>query len=243
MTAYLWAAVGFGILAVAAYPVLSYLIDKPEGTHRRASWWRRIRDRRQEERAQDALNLRLIHDISESIARESTGRTSSGMPRTQWPLQPLPPGVEEAADHFHRPEEGASAPLLAPELEHYDDPQVMAYARMGEAAEPGWEDAVEDYAAAMHTGNTEAIADARNGGHAAYADHLYAGDPLDVATPEQVADELVGPLSTPVDTPAPEPEPAPLTDYGPATGSWEAVRDEVLDAIPLVDAVIPKDGA
>ena len=242
MTPYLWAAVGCGVLAVIAYPVLSYLIDKPErprwraqGAHHRPWWWQRHRDRRQAEQDENTKTERLFEDISASISRESTGRTSSGMPRTQWPLQPLPPGVEEAADHFHRP--------LPPEVAHPFPTGILRYD--GPDLTPGQ---LHEFGQAL----ASAVAE----------------DPLDVATPEQVADEYVGLAGQPgkngsdeagltgphhcgsLPSPAPEPvldcdttvhvpgcgfepEPAPLTDYGEQTGSWEA----------LVAAVMPKDGA
>ena len=242
MTLYLWAAVGFGVLAVAAYPVLSYLIDKPEGTHRRAPWWQRIRERRLEERAQDAVNLRLLQDIHNGLRGEVARAATSRAPRTEWPLQPLPPGAEQHADHFHRwaaePEpEAAQPPALDSELirlgwteEQWSHPDLWAPSIIGR---PEW------------IGHREPEPE----------------DPLDVATPEQVADELVGPLprsttgslstllpgaewiSGLLPEPDPEPDPVVLTDYGPSTGSWEAVRDEVLDAVPLADAVMPKGGA
>jgi hypothetical protein len=218
MTAYLWAAVGCGVLAVIAYPVLSYLIDKPErprwraqGAHHRPWWWQRHRDRRQAEADENTKTERLFEDISTSIRRESAGRTSSGMPRTQWPLQPLPAGVEEAADHFHRP---MPAGHPSAETTRTLDAITGDYLHRWMSGEP-------------------------------------AVDPLEVATPEQVADAyvglagqpgkngidgagLIGPQAAPsLPSPAPEPDPAPLTDYGETTGSWEK----------LVDAVMPKDGA
>jgi hypothetical protein len=59
----------------------------------------------------------------------------------------------------------------------------------------------------------------------------------EVVTPRDEAGAYVGPVTghtgaapetCPECPPAPEPEPAPLTDYREETGSWEAIRDDVL---------------
>lgn len=204
--------IGAVALAVLGIGLVWLKINTPEGGHRRPPWWRRWREERAQERAQDALNLRLIQDISNGLRGEVTRATTPRAPRADWPLQPLPPGAEEHADHFHRwaaePEEGAPSPLLEPELAHYDDPQVMAYAHM---PHPEW---------ARPPGEPE--------------------DPMDVATPGQVADTYVGALEETSQPPGtgssgtlevtskPEPDPVVLTDYRETTGSWEAIRDDVL---------------
>jgi len=159
MRPYLYAAVGLALLAVIAYPVLSYLIDKPErprwrarGSHHRLRWWQRIRDERAQERAQDALNLRLLQGISSGLRGEATRAATSPMRRAEWPLQPLPPGAEEHAYHFHR---WAAEP--EPDVMHVLADEDVTF------AEPGPLNG-------LHTWE----------------------DPLDVATPEQVADAYVG---------------------------------------------------
>jgi hypothetical protein len=98
----------------------------------------RMITRRQAERDNDAATERLFAgmEVPPEIARDA-------MPAGIW--------------HY----EG----LTEPELAHYDDPQVMAHARMDEAAEramwgvhygepgePGWEGTGEEYAAAMAAG-------------------------------------------------------------------------------------------
>jgi hypothetical protein len=88
--------------------IAACLTITPAGCRNRPPWWQRWRDRRQHERAVNALTVRLFHDIGEGLRREATGPlTSSGMPAYEsmnaeqarargWdedaPLMPLPPG-------------------------------------------------------------------------------------------------------------------------------------------------------
>jgi hypothetical protein len=121
---YLIGSVGLAFLGLG---LVWLKINTPEGAHHRPPWWQRWRDRRQHERAQDALNLRLLHDIGEGLRREATGPlTSSGMP---------------AADAFHPPLPVDEAAERAMWGEHY-----------GQPGEPGWEGTDEEYAAAMAAG-------------------------------------------------------------------------------------------
>jgi hypothetical protein len=246
MRLYLYAAAALIPATVLIWWLLAVLINRPEGDHHRPPWWRRIRERRLEERAQNAVTVRLFEDIKSGLRGEAARAATSEMPRVEWPLKPLPPGAEEYADHFHRP--------LPPEVRPHGDPECDRD-QDHECPGPGctyplpvpsaeihrWLAEPEDLHEVIHAG----IGEAERG------ETVTHEDPLDVATPEQVADEYVGLAGQPgkngsdeagligplllesLPSPAPEPESAPLTDYGPTTGSWEAIRD----------AVMPKDGA
>jgi hypothetical protein len=227
MRLYLYAAAALIPATVLVWWLLAVLINRPEGDHHRPPWWRRIRERRLEERAQNAVTVRLFEDIHNGLRGEAARAATSEMPRVEWPLAPLPPGAEEYADHFHRP---------VPEVD-YDT------ARYGWNYEDG--PAPDDVPEDLHEVIRAGIGEAERG------ETVTHEDPLDVATPGQVADELVGLAGQPgkngsdgagligphgsgsLPSPAPAPDPVVLTDYGEQTGSWEA----------LVDAVIPKDGA
>jgi hypothetical protein len=173
------------------------LMITPAGCHNRPPWWQRARDRRQHERAQDALNLRLIHDIGEGLRREATGPlTSSGMPAADafhpplpvdgWdggPLMPLPPEVMEHADEV-------LSRLPVGTLESVSD-QVCT--QCGER----WGDDPECECAC-----TRSLAEPE--------------DPHDVATPETEADAYVGGVRH-----------DPEMDYRDETGTWPALMAEV----------------
>jgi predicted transcriptional regulator len=193
----------------------------------------RMITRRQAERDRDEAWVDEARDIH-------AGQHMDTMPAPapEWPLKPLPPGAEEYADHFHRPLDEGTVHMY-----QLADGQIVP----AEGYVPP-----EDLHEVIRAG----IGEAERG------ETVTHEDPLDVATPEQVADELVGDLPEPEPdhecaqcgkacmkrwswypycssaciqraaagspSPAPEPESAPLTDYGPSTGSWEAIRDDVL---------------
>jgi hypothetical protein len=185
MRLYLYAAAALPPAAVLTWWLLAVLINKPEGDHHRPPWWRRMRERRLEERAQNAVTVRLFEDIHNGLRGEAARAATSEMPRVEWPLAPLPPGAEEYADHFHRP---------VPEVDY-------------DTARYGWN--YEDGPAPDEPEPTPETARALDAITGAYRDGIHrmlaAGigeaergetvtheDPLDVATPEQVADEYVG---------------------------------------------------
>lgn len=235
MNPYLTGAVAIAVLIPAAafiWWLLGVLIYKPEGDHHRPSWWRRMRERRLEERAQDAVTVRLFQDIHNGLRGEAARAATSEMPRVEWPLPPLPPGAEQYADHFHRwaAEPEPEEPVMVSFPETIGEQDVVEFRERKHVREPYGHDApgMPD----------DAYFCARDGEEWPCA--AVAEDPLDVAAPEQVADAYVGgyvrhgagemvPKSVGSVLGTPEPEPAPLTDYGPTTGSWEAIRDEVLD--------------
>jgi hypothetical protein len=221
---YLVGSIGLFVLAIG---LVWLKINTPEGGHRRPPWWQRIRERRLEERAQNAVTVRLFEDISNGLRGEATRAATSPMPRPERPLKPLPPGAEEYADHFHRP--------LPPEY------LAELRERPGEAMTGGYRaDIVPEHRLDGHE-RCRAIGFPTHPGPCQPVAPR-AEDPLGVATPGQVADELAGDPQklrdrakddAPVTSlPAPEPDPVVLTDYRVQTGSWEA----------LVDAVMPKDG-
>ena len=104
------------------------------------------------DKSRRASRLRAVREMAGRLFRISLWRFTEQAERRlakREESKPAPRGRHAA------PKGAGSAPLLAAPL----------------AAPP---EVAHDPAAGMHTGNTEAIADARNGGHPVYADHLYA---------------------------------------------------------------------
>jgi hypothetical protein len=155
----------------------------------RPSLWQRWRDRRQHERAVNALTVRLFHDIGEGLRREATGPlTSSGMPAWEslnaeqahargWdedgPLMPLPPEWTQDAGLVllpPKPDDLPSRPCA-------HCPYMAFYAGTNPHGE------------ALYFCT-------KCGGWTLASDPAEPEDPHDVATPADEADALVGDLDT-----------------------------------------------
>ena len=211
---------GFGITWV--------LIETPAGAHHKPPHHKPPRRQREYARDEATVERIFVHaraDTSQALAAidaitrkiDGLGGRTPGVPETSGPAVPdETPGSGPAAG----PE-----PLmpLPPEVKHGVDADDDEDACEQESPRGFWCTEPAGHSGGVHIAigtddhDNEYVCDQ-------WADEPEPAEPLDVATPEDQADAYVGDLG-PAELPAFVPDPE--MDYRDATGTWEAIRDDV----------------